>query len=439
MASEIKKSRLIVCAHAVYPDTPSSEGIVNKNWLAILQDHELNCTLISAATTIAVVKDSMPKTYQSRYLAFLWQLFLAPKTSVHGLLYKVMNKIAIKLGWLPKRVSLYFYLWSKANKKRLLLALMHRTDLVVWARVISTFSLLPVLAAWKKKPFPLIINVNDPIENYFHEVLSLEEKLFLKTRNKAQCWTFPSKDLAIEVAKKFDLDTNRCFVIPHAMRKQEQLYLGPKDKDKKLNFIYTGTFYKTAFSDAFKKDLKKFSKSALSEQVTFTFILSQFDDYALQWIKNTLPSASIKTKLAREAVLQITAKADCMIVTDAQHHKALLKGKLIEAIAQGTPIFAVTYQNSVMDRVVTEYGCTPAYQDINHDVYEKLVALTQNLKKQEWCDSFFEKRKNIMQKISEENIAKTSLTIMEYAQNRFSWQQGQTNSEPIPPSDYNWP
>lgn len=437
MEPTLEKKSLIVCAHPVYPVVPTSEGIVTKNWLEIMQGEEVQCSLISAVTTSLVSGDNPMRL--NGYLNFLWQLFNAPKKSLHGLAYGFSNKIAAKLGWLPQRISLYFYLWSGYSTKKLLLSVAHHPNTVVWARVIPSFSLLPIVGALKKRTFPLIINVNDPIENYFHEPLSLEEKMFAEIANDVQCWTFPSMALAKETAEKFNLDINRCFVIPHAMRKQETLYFGPKDKAQKLNFVYTGTFYRSAFSEAFQKDLTAFSNSEKGKGVTFTFILSQFDEYSLQWIKTTLPTAVIKTKLSREKVLEITAQADGMIVIDSKQHKALLKGKLIEAMAHGTPVFAVTYKNSVMDKVVSEYGCEPAYQDVDCDMLVKLKALTQQLKDENWCHTFFEKRKTVLEKIAENSIAKASLDIMQYAQERYFWQQGKTNSEPKPPSQYNWP
>jgi cytochrome b involved in lipid metabolism len=435
----VKKINLIVCAHSIYPDSPSSEGIVNKNWFEIIKTKTDNIYLVSALTIISKTNENLFITHNDWFSSFILKVAFASKMSIKGLFYGILNKVLHVIRVLPNGLSLYYYSWAKYNSLKSFQILKKHSDIVIWTRITPTFSLLPILIKWEKITFPLIININDPIENNLLNSASIEEKILYKTKNKAQCWTFPSQQLANEIALKFDLDITRCFVIPHAMRSAKNIYYGNPNKKRKLNFLYTGTFYKSAFTTILKNDLIKFSKSELAKEVNFTFVLSQYNQNSIDWIKEAIPSAIIKTKLTREEVLQLNENADCMMIMDAISHKNLLKGKFIEAISHGLPVFAITYENSVMDKVTKEYGCSPAYQNTNDDVFFKLNELVYNLRKDDWCNVFFKKRTSVMNKISEDTIAEISMDIIEFAYNRYHWQQDLTKPEPKIKNNYSWP
>ncbi|WP_426092179.1 hypothetical protein [Flavobacterium sp. DSR3-2] len=431
---------IIVCSHDVYPHIRSSEGIVNRNWFDVLSEKHNNLGLLSSDKSIKIIDNNRLIILDNNVLKALYYWSKLPKNTFLGFLYRIFNRISVKLFALSKESSLYQILWVKIQTDYVFrISNSNLENTVFWSRILPTFSILPVINAWNRKRIPFIININDPFQNNLKNGYSYDEKVFLETVDKAQCWTFPSKRLAIFMAKKYNLEVNRCFVIPHAMRNQYKIYDSEKVVKGKLKFVYSGTFYKSAFTDSFGIELVKFSLSEEINRVEFIFILSQYDNFSLNWIKKKIPNAIIHTKLDRDTVLKITADADCMLVIDSIIHQDLLKGKLIEAISQGLPILAITYPNSVMDNVVKEYGGISSYQNIENDISDKFINVVTNLESGIWRSDFCEKRREVMTKISEENIAKATIEITQYALERFLWEEGKSQREPIAPITYNWP
>mgnify|MGYP006945864345 FL=1 len=126
--------------------------------------------------------------------------------------------------------------------------------------------------------------------------------------------------------------------------------------------------------------------------------------------------------------------SDLMLVIDAETHTDLLKGKLVEAISYGIPVFTPTFQDSIMDKVTTEYGCNSSYQDVKGDSFAKLIDAINKLDNKEWLNSFYIDRESVMQKFSEDVILKKTYEVTEFAYQRFSKNENFTIKE-----FYNWP
>ncbi|TRX16466.1 hypothetical protein FNW25_16685 [Flavobacterium franklandianum] len=50
-------NKIIVCAHCVYPQIISSEGIVNRNWFDILNQRYSNLELLSSEKSVKIIKN----------------------------------------------------------------------------------------------------------------------------------------------------------------------------------------------------------------------------------------------------------------------------------------------------------------------------------------------------------------------------------------------
>lgn len=435
----MSKTSIIICAYSVYPHIKSSEGIVNGNWYDTLRSHSyLDCYLLSSNKTIDVTTENNSFSFQTKRstkLELLYNSQSAKESAIKSFLYKAMNFVFVT----TKSIPLYQFLWTRIQKTSLLKVVLTKRQVVVWGRILPTFSILPIIEAYSKTHFPFVVNVNDPLEFCSDSSFTDEEKIVIQTRDIAACWTFPSQALAKTIALKYGLDFERCFVIPHAMKDQKQLYTANKSQDRKLRIVYTGTFYKSAFTENFAKDLLRFYSSEAASAVDFVFILSQYDEASIEWIKKNIPEAQLYFKLSREQVMEITSQADCMLIIDSSAHHDLLKGKLIEAISQGLPIFSVTYPNSVMDKVTNEYGGFVAYQDTDGAIYQKLIDLVKLLKDENWHSRFYNQRKTVIEKISEKNIVTLTETVAQFAWERFLWKQGKRNDKPQIPQNVNWP
>ncbi|MEL0651239.1 hypothetical protein V6246_07365 [Algibacter sp. TI.3.09] len=423
---------IIVVAYAVHPDLKSSEAIVNKNWLDVSATKGNRLLVLSAFHNYRFKGEEIQLVKKLKTSAALYKIS-KKKKGIDKFVYSVVNKI-FKIVFSSNQ-TLHNIVWIK-KQSRILAKTITNKD-VVWSRILPIMSLAPVLNVYAKKPFPFIVNVNDPIHvnSFKKNNLNSEQKLFLSTKNKAQAWTFPSSKLADKMANNYNLDRARCFVIPHAMRELANLY--KRDiKKQHINVLYTGTFYKSAFTDEFKKSLIAFNKLECAKVVNFTFVLSQFDEESVIWLKESIPNGTLKFKLERVEVLELVKKADCMFVVDSILHSELLKGKLIEALSFGVPVFAVTYQDSIMDKVVKAYGSVSAYQDIEDDILNKMKLFVANVNNEAWLGTFYNQRINALDKISEDYIANATNLITTFAYQRFYKVQQETIQSPI---QLNWP
>jgi len=439
-----RRKTTIVCAHSIYPNVKSSEGIVNMNWCEIVQKNENNdLYLLSSDTTVRTNKNKYYKLLENTMSKKLVTLFNATnfeKKSFLSIVYKGLNFIYVKSNIDTNGLSLYQFIWTIIQSKNLKKIVKDNDDsIVVWSRILPVFSLLPVINAYSMNKFPLIVNVNDPLDTSDLNSSTQEETIFLKTRDIASCWTFPSLSLAKYMAGKYKLDSSRCFVIPHAMKDQENLFVFSKKFKSPFKIVYTGTFYKSAFTERFGENLKKFSNDEISKNINFVFILSQYDNDSIEWLKNNIPNCEIHYKLPRERVMEIIRGADCMLVVDSILHFDLLKGKLVEAISTGIPILSITYANSVMDKVTIEYGGFVAYHDVHDDVYKKLVNLVTLLNDSAWQQAFYSKRNSVISRVSESNILKITNDISQYALNNFLFKMGKSSLKPEIPNNLNWP
>jgi hypothetical protein len=421
---------IIIISFAVYPDLKSSEGIVNNNWIEILKKTS-KCFVLSAFSTLFIKKiDFCFKNESSWLLKKMYHLSISKKKLTVVILYKILNKITLFFS----KFNLFQNLWIYYQTKKIVFLNNFLTDHIVWLRILPVWPLQIIENAYKKKSFPLIINCNDPLlaEN-------IEEYHFKKSIKITQCWTFPSLKLAQFFSEKYNLDSNRCFVIPHAMRKQEIIFNEYIDRSVKLNYVYAGTFYKSAFTESFKKQLFDFGNSFIGKQVVFTFILSQYDQQSIKWLKSALPNLILKFEIDRLEVLEIIKKSDCVLVVDSEAHKILLKGKLIEAFSFGVPVFAITYQNSVMDVLVKKYGSFCGYHDIEGSILTNFFHIVENLKSDDWRIYFCEERKEILKMINEEKIFELTNSVNEFAYRRFLWEQKKAKDYPKRPKGIDWP
>ena len=408
----------IISAFSIYPGDTSSEGIVNKNWIAVLMGNNRSTIILNSSN--------------QKFVNLLYRLSKNKQINIFSLFYKVLNKLFVTVF----KTTMHNFYWVKNQQKELLNEV--NKGIVVWARVLPLLSLKPVLEAYEKNNFPYIVNINDPliIGKKSIEIVTEDERMLLLTKNTAQAWTFPSSKLLNYFSKLYGLDEDRCFVIPHAMKDNEVLY-DRKSELKKVKILYTGTFYKSAFTNELQDGLINFCKSELFDSVEFTFVLSQYDKKSIDWLKETIPGVNLKFKLKREEVISLIKVNDCMLVVDAENHQDLLKGKLAEAISFGIPIFAATFKDSIMDKVVMEYGGISAYHNVKSDIFCKLIDLVKNIQNENYFKDFYLKRKEVLTKLSEEKILEATEEISEFAYNRF-WQIDKVSSTALK-AKYNWP
>jgi len=414
-------NNITVVAYAVYPEIKSSEGIVNANWIAILEQRGVTVQLFSVFSGYDGAQNNRNELLVKQYNA------AKKKKTLNGLLYKVKNKLHANEYDVPLHIAEWKNTQLPFFKK-----IARSNPSVVWARVLPLEGLSLPLEASKDIDFPLVININDPV------VETNSYPFFSTLISKTQCWTFPSNAMAQEASELYHLPIERCFVLPHAMQSQKKKYEGPTASTSFLNILYTGTFYKSAFTKELQHGLVDFCASETAQKVSFTFILGQYDAESIRWLEETIPNVKILKNLDRSEVLEITKTADLVLVVDAATHTTLLKGKLAEAISFGVPILGISYKNAVMDKVLQRYGTACAYQDQKGDVFDKLTAQVNNLSQETWLNTFKENREEVIARFSEERLFQDTLLINKYASALHLAKQNNT-ALPEAPEVLQWP
>ena len=125
-----------------------------------------------------------------------------------------------------------------------------------------------------------------------------------------------------------------------------------------------------------------------------------------------------------------------MFVVDSILHGELLKGKLIEALSFGVPVFGVTYTDSIMDKVVNAYGSVSAYQNEKDDILNKMKFFVNNINSLNWLNAFYKQRTTALDKISEDYIADATQLVTTFAFNRFN---NESEESIVAPQQLNWP
>ncbi len=199
--------KLVVCAFCVYPDYPSSEGIVNKNWIEILKKEKVELSIMSLKQTEIVTKTSSSILISNTFSNFIYKTLKSSNNSILNIFYRVANKILVKFLSPKNPLTIFQRFWISQQSSRIKKFAYNEPDFVFWSRILPIESLVPFFEAYKKVKFPLVVNINDPILLQNNKKRYQLEEDFLKgTATLAQCWTFPSSKLADYVSDKSSLD-----------------------------------------------------------------------------------------------------------------------------------------------------------------------------------------------------------------------------------------
>ena len=422
---------LLIDAFAVYPETKSSEGIVNSNWIAILNKSEKKVSVISAFKGLG-------QDGQAEELALIKTVFTLSKKSAKtfgGFTFRLLQKMVL-FG--TGESNLFIRMWRKQHAQSLSTYLDKNPFSLVWVRALPCHSLENILSIWQKKPFAFIVNINDPIDVETLEDITKsvpdtgDHRLLKRTHNCAQCWTFPSAKLATKISTLYGLDPKRCFVLPHASKDIDSKYSFPSEV-RNIRFIYSGTFYRSAFSKNVQEELRAFAQSSIGRKCDFLFLLSQYDNQSIEGLKSTFDKCTIKVGVTHEESLIHLQQSDCSIVIDGQMHSDLLKGKLTEAISFGIPILSITTANSAMDKLVVEYGGVSASPEHPGNIKEKLFAVCEQFQQPAQQKLFYDKRSEVISQLSEHLIQTKTNQLIEYAYKRFEWTINHQSPEPSIP------
>ncbi|MFA5205401.1 MAG: hypothetical protein WC708_13470 [Lentisphaeria bacterium] len=347
------------------------------------------------------------------------------------------------MSLMPVRMSMWT---ARASRHILAIQEANIQPLPVWARGTPPESFQAAILAYRRRPFPLIVNYNDPMPHCLLwgekigkltptlDRLQHRQNAFLA--QYAQAFTFPSRRLAELMAAAAGLDRQRCFVVPHLTLHPAPLQAPPLSPG--LWVIYAGSFYSSVFSDTVKAGLAKYAQNG--GVLRFLFVLKRPPPAIRLWIENTLPGAKVLTDLPPAAVTGLKQQAVAELVVDSARHAPLLRTKVAEAVRGQTCLLVLAPAETTTAEVATAGGgmvISPATVDT---VVDGLRQAEQQLADPTFATTTNRQREQVAARFSENRVVTDSAAIIDYACRRFAWQQaGSTGVEPEPPPIEAWP
>jgi len=442
----------VVSAHAVYPAPNNAEGVVNAAWLDALREqwavelltspHGYQSLAPPAANGCPVrVYTGTEEPRKAVDVIAAWTRF--PKWHPLGMLARLADRGSRALSQMPVGMSMWV---RRASRHILALQAGNAHTLPVWARGTPPESFQAAILAYWRRPFPLIINYNDPMPHcllWGEKIGKLTPTLDrLQHRQNAffsrhaQAFTFPSRRLAELMTQNAGFDSRRCFVLPHLTptpRPTGKLQLGPGPW-----MLYAGSFYPTVFTAAVRNGLAHFVQQQRSLRIVMALKKPSLE--TRDWISKQLPGTVVFENISPCEMAQLKEQVQAIWVTDAPAHAPLLLTKVAEAVRAGLPIFAISSANSTTTNIVRQAGGTVVTATDTETIANALSGFEDYILDHARLNADAPARRQVAARFSESRVITDSTAIIDYACRRFAWQQaGETGAAPEPPQIEDWP
>lgn len=234
-------------------------------------------------------------------------------------------------------------------------------DLVVWARGLPESSLAAALAARRRRAFPLVCSLGDPLPPVRGPWTGTDARVARLARHQvralgrlADAWTFPSRDVADEVAAAGGLDTTRCFVLPHLVAEPARSDDGAAAVPGPTHLptvAYAGSAYRWLVEGPL---LRALGRAAHDGRLRLQLALRDADEAALAAVEHAAPSATVHLDLSPRDAAVLVAEADAVLVPGPRAD--LLYTKVVEALRHAKPVLSVTPEDGTTARLVREAG-----------------------------------------------------------------------------------
>lgn len=441
----------ILSAYAVYPLPNSAEALVNAALVDALRAHRRVALITSAAgyqpvRTVDPAADCGVTTYADNSAADATAVgrlagwLTQPKQHPLGAVARVVDRVRVsrRLAPLPEAA------WSRRAAATILRVLAdERGAAVVWARGTPPQSLAAAQQAFRARPFPLVVNYNDPMpvcllagRRYsaatpLLDTIQHRQNAWLAAH--AHAWTFPAQGVADLMIAAAALDPARCFVIPHLL--PDPPAASPMAVPPGRWIVYAGIFYPALFTPAVKAGLAAYAQAGGT--LRFLWILKQPAPAVCAWIRESLPGALVLTDQTPAAVAAQVAPAAAVLIVDDHAHGALLRNKVVQAACSDKPILALAPPTTTTGRVVAAAGGLVADPTSAEAVVAGLRRLETLL-----AGGPFQpdgRRRQVQARFAAERVIGDSLTVLDYARRRFAWTTAPHGAAPPPPDLERWP
>lgn len=461
---------LVISAFAVHPLPRSPEAIVNGALLDALS-LKLQVAVITSSygyepldlndkrderlspTIFADDRNAHPNRILDRLADWLG----LPKSHPLGAASRAADRALVLASGAP---SLQIQQWAARGASQILTWLDGSfKDAVVWARGTPPHSFQAAIRAYRSRPFPLVVNYNDPMPHclLFGKSRGNQGRLLEQLQHRqneffaahAQAYTFPSRRLADLMANAAGFDRRRCFVLPHIVPQvRNPADLSVTSAPQTPWVLYAGSAYRNVFSQTLRDGLSRYARSG--GRLRFLLVLKQAPTEFLAWIREELPAARIELDAPPERVAQLSAIASGSLVADSRNHAPLLLTKLVESVISGKPFIVLSPPGTTAADVATRCGGLTADPECAAEVEEGLRRFERAVGKKvtsrvslDGEDSGDRQGQTLDQtkgagRFSTERIVDDALAVLEYARARFNCHLS-GGQEPITPWVEDWP
>lgn len=343
--------RLIVVAYAVAPGPGGPESQVNLELLRALAEHwPAGVTVISGGEKPAM---AIPPG---------WRVYALGEHGPSALAGAALR--LLRRGSLPVRAAeklahwrtgqgIKMLAWQRAASRVLGRELDRDPEAVVWSRALPFASVAAVAAV--NRPFRWIVNVNDPMPaSVWPGLYAFDSHSDRRTRERLAAvlprigaLTFPSARLRdLELAAFPELARVPSEVLPHIARRADGAYR----RGNRLRIAFAGTLRKDRARPELAEALARLP--AICEDLEITFHLARPTPFAEGHAASL--GARIVLQEDEEALARSLAEADVLLDLECEADRPLLLTKVVNYLAAGRPVWALTAPGSTIRDLVEE-------------------------------------------------------------------------------------
>ncbi len=447
--------KIIFSAYFAVPAAGNAEGVVTDGWLRALSGAARCAVVTSASAPFAT--DAAAAELEGIELCALatpgpgdgltgclaaWTQH--PRWTPTGLTGRALDWTRHRcLGWTP----LHMHLWSRAAARQILAwAAGDFVGATVWARGVPVDSFEAALRAHRQRPFPLVVNYSDAMPRRLLDasgspmrwrrgIERIEHASNQALARTAQAFVFSSRRLADLMLAHYGFPPERCFVIPHVAPVSD-VRLTATTSAAGPAIVYAGSLYPSVFTPLVRAGIETYLRRDSARSMQWLIKSGAAADR--QWLAG-LPSSTVTLDMAPDRCWRELQQAGAVLLADAPHHGPLLLTKVVEGLASGRPLLALTWPGSTTETVVCAAGGIVVHPDSAEAVVNGFLELERRLAAGAAASRPDQARASALDRFRGPRVAADVIAVADYAQRRFAWECGEDGVAPEPPAVERWP
>lgn len=431
-------SSIVVVTQHVHPAPRSAEGIVTGALVDALHRGGHDVSVVSS-TSHEPLDGGAPLAASQRQPVAparglqAWRHL--PARSGRGALARAVDRSGALAGRAPFSVASWATPAAGALLDRLEVL---PAETVVWARGLPEASLAAALRARRRRSFPLVCSLGDPLPPERRPWSGTDARVARLARRQvralgrlADAWTFPSRAVADQVAAAGELDTSRCFVLPHLLADPRS---EPAPSDTTVDgapvVAYAGSAYRWLVEGSL---LRALGRAEQAGRLRLVLVLRDADGAAVAAARRGAPAATVHQDLPPRSAAALVAASDAVLVPGPRAD--LLYTKVVEALRHAQPVLSVSPLAGTTARLVRQAGgvlVPPDADDrrLDQAVDELLATLHDPARRHA--------RSEVAARLAPEVVVHRAERVLAFASARHRAQQAHHHL-PEPPAIDRWP